>query len=46
MPLYKREYPQWYEKTWNPNAVEKIKTKDQTYDKEKEEEEEEEEETM
>ena len=22
MPLYRRVYPKWYEKTWNPNAVE------------------------
>lgn len=25
MPLYKRVYPQWYEKTWNPEAVEPVK---------------------
>ena len=22
MPLYRRVYPKWYEKTWNPQAVE------------------------
>ena len=22
MPLYRRVYPKWYEKTWNPLAVE------------------------
>jgi pre-rRNA-processing protein TSR1 len=25
MPLYRRVFPEFYEKTWNPNAVEKIK---------------------
>jgi pre-rRNA-processing protein TSR1 len=24
MPLYKRQYPTWYEKTWNPAAIEPI----------------------
>ena len=25
MPLYRRVYPEWYEKTWNPRAAEPIK---------------------
>ena len=28
MPLYRRVYPQWYEKTWNPLAEEPINKKD------------------
>jgi len=27
MPLYRRVYPTWYEKTWNPTAAEEIKKK-------------------
>lgn len=42
MPLYKRIYPEWYEKTWNPNAIEKVKKKHETFDADVENSEEEE----
>lgn len=28
MPLYRRIFPQWYEKTWNPSAAEPLKKRD------------------
>jgi len=28
MPLYRRVYPQWYEKTWKPLAEEPVSKKD------------------
>lgn len=34
MPLYKRVFPAYYEKCWNPNAVEKVKPKDEKFDAE------------
>ena len=42
MPLYKRVYPEWYEKTWNPNAIETVKKKHETFDAEEDKSEEEE----
>jgi hypothetical protein len=38
MPLYRRVYPQWYEKTWNPEAAEPINKKDIKYQAEEQEE--------
>lgn len=32
MPLYRRVFPQWYEKTWNPLAAEPVKKRDQEFD--------------
>lgn len=37
MPLYRRVYPVWYEKTWNINAQEQVKAKDFKFDKDAEE---------
>jgi pre-rRNA-processing protein TSR1 len=34
MPLYRRVYPQWYEKTWNPTAAEPIKKSKITFENE------------
>jgi len=34
MPLYKRIYPQWYEKTWNPLAEEPVKKTKVTFEAE------------
>jgi hypothetical protein len=31
MPLYRRVYPQWYERTWRPSAAEPIKSKAVTF---------------
>ena len=34
MPLYRRVYPQWYEKTWNPTAAEPVKKREVVYEDE------------
>ena len=36
MPLYKRVYPQWYERTWNPLAEEPVSKKAIKYDADEE----------
>lgn len=38
MPLYRRVYPQWYEKTWNPLAQEPINKKDIKFEAERDDE--------
>lgn len=38
MPLYKRVYPTWYERTWNPEAQEPVKKKLVVFENEKMEE--------
>ena len=32
MPLYRRVYPLWYEKTWNPLATEPVKKEKIVFD--------------
>lgn len=34
MPLYRRIFPEWRERTWNINAEEKVKAKHETFDRE------------
>jgi len=36
MPLYKRIFPEWHEKAWNPNAIEQVKAKAEVFDKDME----------
>lgn len=36
MPLYKRIFPEWHEKAWNPEAIEQIKPKKEVFDKDME----------
>jgi len=36
MPLYKRVFPEWNARTWDPTAVEKVKPKYETFDREME----------
>jgi hypothetical protein len=33
MPLYRRVFPPFFEKAWNPNAKEQIRAKDEKFDK-------------
>jgi hypothetical protein len=34
MPLYRRVFPPFYEKAWNPTAKELVKPKEEKFDKE------------
>lgn len=34
MPLYRRVFPPYYERCWNPLAKEVVKPKQETYDRE------------
>ena len=34
MPLYRRVFPVWHERAWNPHAVDKVKPKHATFDRE------------
>jgi pre-rRNA-processing protein TSR1 len=41
LPLYKRQYPIWFEKTWNSKAVDEFEEKEEEEDNEMEDENEE-----